>query len=350
MSEIQYVQVQSEQTFETFRINVTNPDSKTYKLAFQNPTTLKYNLSSDIAGSASASSMRNAIKGYFSSTFGADIVVNLTMYDANGTNTTNSTNSTLNVYHVRLRKLITGKSVAGIMRVSTGSSSAVTFDLPEVVQLSAAPLSGRYRFKCVNEKNQTSYSSEISTGWSWHWVGVKLMESCAEMYDKVEVKEGRTYPYRQNGRSFFIRYIGKKAPMGLISIESGLVTPLTGTNITFYSNVSMPRSTNLFFDPLPFEWLKTYETAPQLLVTVGDYPAVCHNLSCDFKYTVPQGLVTAYTYSQANNRTLVLNGTQLPENSSLVRQVDFAHSPCDIVSIDHYSSNGTVLNLTDLAL
>lgn len=138
--------------------------------------------------------------------------------------------------------------------------------------------------------------------------------------------------------------------MGLFTIETGINTPLGGVNHTFFSNVTSPRSDNLFFDPLPFEWLKTYETAPQLLVTVGDYPAVCHNLSCDFKYTVPEGEVTSYTYSQANNRTLVLNGTQLPENSTLVRRVDFAHSPCDLVSLDHYSSNGTLLNLTDLEL
>lgn len=77
--------------------------------------------------------MRTAIKGYWSSTFGSDITVNLTMYAANGTNTTNATLSTLNVYHVTLRKLISSKSIASIMRVSTGSSSAVAFDLPDAV-------------------------------------------------------------------------------------------------------------------------------------------------------------------------------------------------------------------------
>jgi hypothetical protein len=77
--------------------------------------------------------MRSKIKAYWSNTWGSDIVVNLTMYDANGTNTTNVTNATLSVYHVQMKRLITGKSIAGIMRVSTGFSGAVTFDLPETV-------------------------------------------------------------------------------------------------------------------------------------------------------------------------------------------------------------------------
>lgn len=133
MDEIQYVSVEPQQTFEVFRINVTNPDSKTYKLAFQNPSTLKYNLSDNIAGNASASTMKTAIKAYWWNTYRSDILVNLTMYAANGTNTTNATLSTLNVYHVTVRKLISSKSIASIMRVSTGSSSAVAFDLPDAV-------------------------------------------------------------------------------------------------------------------------------------------------------------------------------------------------------------------------
>lgn len=57
--------------------------------------------------------------------------------------------------------------------------------------------------------------------------------------------------------------------------------------------------------------LKTYETEPQVMVSVGDFPAVCHNLTCNYNYTVPVGEVTAYTYT-ALTKTLVLTGTLLP--------------------------------------
>lgn len=70
-------------------------------------------------------------------------------------------------------------------------------------------------------------------------------------------------------------------------IMSGTDTPLSGVNHSFYSNKTVEASTNLFYEAVPFEMLRTYETKPQVLVTVGDYPAVCHNLTCHFNYSVP---------------------------------------------------------------
>jgi hypothetical protein len=39
------------------------------------------------------------------------------------------------------------------------------------------------------------------------------------------------------------------------------------------------------FYPIPFEMLETFEEKPQLLVEIGDLPAVCHNRNCEFMYT-----------------------------------------------------------------
>lgn len=75
--------------------------------------------------------------------------------------------------------------------------------------------------------------------------------------------------------------------------------------------------------------LRTYETEPQVLVTVGDYPAVCHNLTCHFGYTEPEGEVTGYTYTPST-RLLELTGTDLPADTSLIRHVEFGHSLCTI--------------------
>ena len=78
--------------------------------------------------------------------------------------------------------------------------------------------------------------------------------------------------------------------------------------------------------------LKTYETEPQVLVQVGELPAVCHNLTCDFKYIVPVGEVIEYSFDNTTN-TLVVNGTDLPVNKEDVRYVEFAHSKCKIQDI-----------------
>jgi len=106
-------------------------------------------------------------------------------------------------------------------------------------------------------------------------------------------------------------------------------SPLSGTNITFYSNTTVPYSTNLFYDPVPFEFIRTYEEEPQLIVTVNDVPAVCHNLTCNFTYTEPVGEITGYTYDH-DTKKLVITGTDLPNVTANISSVDFAHTHCTI--------------------
>ena len=77
------------------------------------------------------------------------------------------------------------------------------------------------------------------------------------------------------------------------------------------SETIYPYGTNLFYNPVPFEFLKTYEEKPQLIVKVGDQPAVCHNMTCDFTYTEPTGEITAVTYDKTSKK-LVITGTNLP--------------------------------------
>lgn len=81
--------------------------------------------------------------------------------------------------------------------------------------------------------------------------------------------------------------------------------------VSFYSNTTVPYSTNLFYEPVPFEMLKTFETKPQLIVTVNDNPAVCHNMTCDFTYIEPVGQITSFTFTE-DSKLLVIEGTELP--------------------------------------
>jgi len=92
---------------------------------------------------------------------------------------------------------------------------------------------------------------------------------CAKSYDKVQVWWDRnSFSMSKNGIAFYIRYIGKNEPVGLASIISGEVRPLLANPETLvsYSKVTIPYGQNLFFEPIPFEMLKTYETKPQVLV------------------------------------------------------------------------------------
>jgi len=125
-------------------------------------------------------------------------------------------------------------------------------------------------------------------------------------------------------------------------IISGVDNPLTGTNLIMDNSKYIEASNDIiFYEAIPFEMLRTYATAPQVKVWVGDYPAVCKNLNCDYHYVVPEGEVTAFTYTD-NTRELVLTGTDLPVNTSLVRRVEFGHSPCTISAISNESLTCTL--------
>ena len=112
-------------------------------------------------------------------------------------------------------------------------------------------------------------------------------------------------------------------------IESSETTPLEGTNLTYYSNTTVPYSTNIFYEGIPFEFLRTYETEPQVIVTVNDEPVVCHNLTCGFKYIMPEGEVTSFTFDESTKK-VVLTGTNLPLGLENITSVEFALSYCTV--------------------
>jgi len=133
MKEVQYISISNPNSvYESSRITVNNVENVgNYKINIQNPKDMKYWKSTDIPANATASQVRNAIKGYYSSrsTFGSDITVNKTMYLANGTSTTNETAATMHVFYINLKKLITGTTTSQVL-ISKDTSSTVTFETP----------------------------------------------------------------------------------------------------------------------------------------------------------------------------------------------------------------------------
>ena len=117
---------------------------------------------------------------------------------------------------------------------------------------------------------------------------------------------------------------------------------MTGSNLTFYSNVTVPYSTNLFYEGIPFEFLRTYETKPQVIVTVGDDPAVCHNRTCDFNYIEPVGEVTDFTFDESTKK-LVITGVALPSVMGDLVSVEYALSFC---SVDESTLTNTTIECT----
>lgn len=131
--------------------------------------------------------------------------------------------------------------------------------------------------------------------------------SCHGMRDKVEIWEDTKYAYYENGRTFFLRYYGKNEDIGQAEIMTAETTPLTGDFLHFYSNTTYSFSSNLLYEPIPFEMLRAYEETPQIEVFVNGTPAVCHNLNCGYTYVEPVGEVTGFTYDD-DTRQLTIEG------------------------------------------
>jgi hypothetical protein len=59
-----------------------------------------------------------------------------------------------------------------------------------------------------------------------------------------------------------IRFAGLNANPGQFTIKTGTDDPITGKNVGFAWSTVQPYGTNLFYEPVPFEFLKTYEEKP----------------------------------------------------------------------------------------
>jgi len=203
-------------------------------------------------------------------------------------------------------------------------------------------MSGKYRIKCIAPDGFESYSADINLGWGENWINNQMANGCDRMYDVTEVQDANKYSYGVNGKGFFVRFIGMNANPGQFEIVSSETDPLVGGNISYYSNTTVPYSSNLFFEPIPFEMLRTFETKPQLIVSVGNEPAVCHNLTCDFTYIMPEGNITAFTYTESTKK-LVITGVNLPSVLSNISSVEYALAPC---TVDNSTLSNTTLECT----
>lgn len=75
--------------------------------------------------------------------------------------------------------------------------------------------------------------------------------------------------------------------------------------------------------------IKTYETTPQVIVTVDGLPAACHNMTCGFTYTKTTTLIKGITYD-GSSKKLSLTGYGFPSKASDMQKIEYAKTPCKI--------------------
>jgi hypothetical protein len=311
MKEVQEIGISLTQQFEKMRVTVINPDSGKFILNFQDPVSLAYNSSKEITANGDASHFASQIHSYCRSVINNYCDVEL------------ESQVDRNIYTITLRKLRVGASTTNVLVAKTSTTATVNVELPDQVQLSSAPLRGKYRVKCTDKDGYVRYSEEIKWSDSENWVNQHIMNNCTDFYDKIETEWTNTNRYYDNGVAYRILFNSYNADPGQFEIVSSESDPLTGDGITFTSSTIQPYSTNLFYKPVPFEFWKTYETKPQMIVSVNDQPAVCHNLTCDYTYSTPTGAVDSFTFAASSN-LLTISGTNLPATLADIQAIHFA--------------------------
>ena len=136
-----------------------------------------------------------------------------------------------------------------------------------------------------------------------------------------------------------LRFFGVAADPGQFRVESSTTSIITGKDVVFSQRTILPYGTNLFYNPIPWEMLRTYEEKPQFLVTVDEQPVACHNMTCDYTYVKPVGEITGITYDDTS-RKLVITGVDLP-----TLQLD-GSSPADAAASNTTASSNSTATTT----
>jgi hypothetical protein len=95
---------------------------------------------------------------------------------------------------------------------------------------------------------------------------MKIAWSCPGLNNKIEGLEcdWEDHPewYYENGKCFKLRFKGIHNSPGQFVIKDSATKPLGGTNMTLSESTVLPYNNNLFYTPIPFEHLRTYEEKP----------------------------------------------------------------------------------------
>lgn len=193
LKEMQKFEVGTEVQKETSEIHITNVDTGTFKLVFQNPKTSKkvmtasMTINGDEAESVYRDNIRKAINAYYD---GSNIDaaakvwndIEVKRLDANG-NTVAMAKQVKVVITIVSRKQFTSISTNTI-QVVKGTTQA-TFDVKTQSVRSGAPIAGSYRIKCINKEKAASYSKPIESCSKDYTIHKAIHESCDGLRDKI---------------------------------------------------------------------------------------------------------------------------------------------------------------------
>ena len=118
-----------------------------------------------------------------------------------------------------------------------------------------------------------------------------------------------TYATKKDGNDVKCFFRGYRKAVTLFTInENGLTTPLTGQDVVKETEKVVAFSEDLWIDPLPYDYLFTAHTKPQVKVTVKGVPGVC-NGNCNYAY---EDLTSSVDTAALSGGIMTVDGNSLP--------------------------------------
>lgn len=139
-----------------------------------------------------------------------------------------------------------------------------------------------------------------------------IIKACPIYREKIEIWDGTKYPYYVDGREIIIRFVGLNYDIPQMVVVDSLTDPIQGNLPSVNETTWIPYDpTVLFYEPVPFEFIHTEESQPQVIISIDGVEAVCHSLECGYTYKAP---IASITNVELSGTTLTITGTDLTTN------------------------------------
>lgn len=210
--------------------------------------------------------------------------------------------------------------------------------------LSNLPLSGNYFIECYEVGDAEPHFTGLLS-WSASdgdvYNAIIASSACPNLRNKFSVINTRNpYYFAEDGLNFllFFEYaVGDSLPQFKIHNNEGVLydavdtalDPLTAdSGLAIVNSEVQARGSNIYYEVIPYEFIYTDETSPQVMVTIDDQAALCTSLACDYTYVEPTTELTSMTVSGLD---VVIAGTDLP---TVIDAVTLGFTPCSVTASD----------------
>lgn len=136
--------------------------------------------------------------------------------------------------------------------LSTGTTSKITISR---VTESTAPLSGSFFIECPNADGNTFRTRDFAFNEAeWNMdLGTQL--DIPHLQFKTLIRHTGKYAYRENGLSLQLVFQDLHGDVPQCEIKTSIVTPLAGSTLALNSITFREYGQNLFFEPIPLEFI-----------------------------------------------------------------------------------------------